>query len=98
MLVSSLYFWDNTHHTFHLPCGIMTLTLFEAKDTIGIDVSRAIYSSHIEYYHDKQYDEVSDQEHIVFLALWSCCCVSDSRSIQVAKKYIIIANQLHVGH
>lgn len=29
MLVSSLYFWDSTQHTFHLPCGMMTPTLFD---------------------------------------------------------------------
>lgn len=29
MLVSSLYFWDSTHHAFHLPCGMMTPTLFD---------------------------------------------------------------------
>lgn len=29
ILVSSLYFWDSTHHTFHLPCGMMTPTLLD---------------------------------------------------------------------
>lgn len=28
LLVSSLYFWDSTHYTFDLPCGMVTPTLF----------------------------------------------------------------------
>lgn len=29
MLIASLYFWDSTHNTFHLPCGMMALSLFD---------------------------------------------------------------------
>ena len=36
MLVSSLYFWDNTHYTFHLPCGMVTPTLFDIAAIIGL--------------------------------------------------------------
>lgn len=28
MLLASMYFWDNTHKTFHFPCGMMTPMLF----------------------------------------------------------------------
>lgn len=79
MLVSSLYFWDSTHHTFHLPSGMMTPTLFDiaaitrlkptgetydldflSKYIIGFDTSRAAFTTHIAYYHDKDIDEVSN--------------------------------------
>ena len=36
MLVSSLYFWDSTYHTFHLPCGMMTPTLFDIAAITGL--------------------------------------------------------------
>lgn len=116
MLVSSLYFWDNTHHTFHFPCGMITPTLFDitaitglkptgetydpdfmSKDTIGFDTYRVVFTTHISYYHDHDIDEVSDTEHITFLALWLSHCVFCSKSLQVAKKYFTLANQLHAG-
>ena len=36
MLVSSLYFWDSAHFTFHLPCGMMTPTLFDIAVITGL--------------------------------------------------------------
>lgn len=36
LLVYSLYFWDNTHYTFHLPCGMVTSTLFEVAAITGL--------------------------------------------------------------
>lgn len=116
MLISSLYFWDNTHYTFHLPCGIATSTLFDmaiiglkptghtydpdidSMDTIAFSTTRAAYSNHIAHYHDKYIDDVSDVEHITFLALWLSHSIFCSKSLQVAKKYLTLANQLHVGH
>lgn len=53
---------------------------------------------HIAHYHDKDTDTISDVEHIAFLALWFSHSVSCSKSLQVAKKYLTLANQLHVGH
>lgn len=110
MLVSSLYFWDSIHHTFHLPCGMTTPTLFDiaaitglkpmgetydpdflSKDTIGFDTSRAAFTMHIAYYHDKDIDEVSDTKHIAFLALWLSHYVFCSKSLQVAKKFLTLA-------
>lgn len=117
MLVSSLYFWDNTHYTFHLPCGMVTPTLFdlaviiglkptghtydpeiESEDTIVFSTSKAAYSTHIAHYHNKDTDTVSDVKHIAFLAPWLSHSVFFSKSLQVAKKYLTLANQLHVGH
>lgn len=117
MLISSLYFWDSTHYTFHLPCGMATPTLFDlavitglkpightydpeidAMDTIAFSTTRAAYSMHIAHYHDKDTDVVSDVEHIAFLALWLSHFIFCSKSLQVAKKYLTLENQLHVGH
>lgn len=91
MLLASLYFWDDTHQTFHFGCGMMTPSLFDLASivglkpfgeefdpfflteySIGFEVSRAAYNTHINYYHDKSSAEVSDVEHIAFMALWLC--------------------------
>lgn len=79
------------------PTGEEFDPFFLNEDSIGFEVSRAAYSTHINHYHDKSNAEVSDIEHIYFLALWLCRYVLCSHSIQVAKKFITIANQLHVG-
>ncbi|KAI5389696.1 hypothetical protein KIW84_075116 [Lathyrus oleraceus] len=89
MLVSSLYFWDSTHYTFHLPYGMISLPF---------STTRAAYSTHISHYHDKDTETVSDVEHIAFLDLWQSHSVFCSKSLQVAKKYLTLANQLHAGH
>ena len=36
MLVASQYFWDITHFTFHLPCGMVTPTLFNIAAITGL--------------------------------------------------------------
>lgn len=81
---------------------MMTPTLFDMAAIVGLKpigfhVSGAAYSTHIRHYHDTTITEVSDIEHIAFLALWLCRYVFCSRSIQVARMYITIANQLHAG-
>lgn len=117
LLVSSLYLWDNTHYTFHLPCGMVTPTLFdivvitglkpigntydpdvESDESTALSTSRDAYSTHIAHYHDKDTDTVSNVKHIAFLALWLSHCVFCSKSLQVAKKHLTLANQLHSGH
>ncbi|XP_050874871.1 uncharacterized protein LOC127078459 [Lathyrus oleraceus] len=116
MLLASLYFWDSTYNTFHLPCGMVTPTLFDAtaivglrpngidfdptnlnEDSIAFDTSFAPYSLFMSHYHDKDTTEVSDVEHIAFLTLWLTKYVFFSRSLQVAKRFITMANQFHAG-
>lgn len=80
------------------PTGDAFDPLFLAEHSIGFDVSRAAYISHINYYHDKTIEEVSDTEHIAFLSLWLYRYIFCSKSIQVVKKFITLANQLHTGH
>src|SRR3954471_13965103 len=116
MLVASVHFWDASHNTFHLPCGMITPTLFDVAaitglrpigetfdpnvldvDTINFNEATVTYTAFIQQYHDQTNVEVSDVEHIAFLALWLSRCVFCSRSIQVAKRYLCMDNQLHDG-
>lgn len=48
MLSSSLYFWDNTHYTFHLPCGMATPTLFDLAAITGLKPTGHIYDPDID--------------------------------------------------
>lgn len=57
------------------PMGETYDRYFLSKDTIGFDTSRAAFTTHIAYYHDKDIHEVSDIEHINFLALRLSHCV-----------------------
>jgi hypothetical protein len=41
--------------------------------------------------------EVGDEEHVAFLALWLSQHVFCTKSLQVAKRFIIMANQIHEG-
>lgn len=70
----------------------------DSMDSIAFSTTRAAYSTHIAHYHDKDIDAVSDVEHIAFLALWLSHSVFCSKSLQVAKKYLILVNQLHARH
>lgn len=116
MLITSLYFWDNTHNNFHFPCGMLTPTLFDiaainvlrptgescnlnfmTKDSIGFDGNRDTFTNYILDHHNQDTDEVSNEEHIAFLELWLSQCVFCSKSLQVAKKYLTMENQLHAG-
>ncbi|XP_058732451.1 uncharacterized protein LOC131603986 [Vicia villosa] len=116
MLVAAVHFWDASHNTFHLPCGMVTPTLFDVAaitglrptgedfdptemddDTIGFNNSTVTYTAFIQRHHVTANEEVSDNEHIAFLALWLSRCAFCSRSIQVAKRYLCMANQLHNG-
>lgn len=69
-----------------------------AEDTIFFDTTKVSFTTNITYYHDKSSIEVSDHENISFLALWLSRCVFCSKSLQVAKKFLTMANQLHVGY
>src|SRR4051812_7569805 len=67
------------------------------EDTIKFSEVKATYTSYTNKHHDKTTDEVSDEEHIVFLSLWLSRCIFCSRSLQVEKRFLTMANQLHVG-
>lgn len=71
---------------------------FMTEDSIGLDGNQATFTNYILDHHNQDTDKVSDEEQILFLALWLSRCVFCSKSLQVAKKYLTMANQLHVGH
>lgn len=48
LLDSSLYFWDSTHYTSHLPCGMVTPTLFDIAAIIGLKPTRITYDPDVE--------------------------------------------------
>lgn len=48
MLISSLYFWDSTHYTFHLPCGMATSTLFDMAVITGLKPTGHTYDNDID--------------------------------------------------
>jgi hypothetical protein len=66
------------------------------ENLIDFNVKNASLSTYINLYHADG-EEVSDIEHITFLGLWLSkfffCC----KSLQVAKRFLTLANQLHVG-
>lgn len=48
MLVSSLYLWDNTHYTFHLPCVMVTPILFDMAAITGLKPTGHTYNSDVD--------------------------------------------------
>ncbi|CAJ2662120.1 unnamed protein product [Trifolium pratense] len=66
----------------------------KASDTIKFDFRNKSYSKYI-VENRKTSDEVSDEEHIAFLTLWLSQYVFCTQSLQVAKKFIPMAIQLH---
>ena len=74
-----------------------TFDLNEDKENIiNFDVKHASFSNYINFYHTAG-EEVSEVEHIEFLALWLSKYVFCSKSLQVASRFITLANQLHHG-
>ncbi|PNX95171.1 hypothetical protein L195_g018355, partial [Trifolium pratense] len=76
-----------------LPIGD-TYDPFKASDTIKFDFHNKSYSKYI-LENQKDDDEVSAEEHVAFLTLWLSQHVFCTQSLQVAKKYIPMAIQLH---
>lgn len=56
-----------------------------------------IFKNRISYHHKKKTEKVSDQEHIGFLTLWLSYFFFCSSLLQIAKKYVPLAIQLHEG-
>lgn len=53
--------------------------------------------NYIKDYHNKDFVEVSDEEHITFLTLWLSYNIFYPGSLQIAKSYIALAIQIHEG-
>jgi len=64
---------------------------------MSFDFSRLAYGNFIKDQHVTTNTDVSDKEHVAFLTYWLSMYIFCSRSIQVPKKFKIIATQLHEG-
>lgn len=60
-------------------------------------LNRASLKNYIEDHHDQDFAEVSDEEHIAFLTLWLSYYVIYLGSLEIAKRYISLAIQIHEG-
>lgn len=56
------------------------------------------YGTFINKYFNKSTIEVSDEEHIAYLAFWLSHYDFCTRSLQIEKQYVTLAIQLHEGH
>ena len=68
----------------------------QEENTIDFKVKNVAFTKYISLYH-AQGDEVSDVEHIAFLARWLSRCIFWYKSLQVSKRFLTVANQLHSG-
>lgn len=93
MLTPTLF--DVASITCLSPLGeIFTLTLEIINE---FTIERFSFTNFIIDNHDKKNVEVSNQEHIAFLPPWLSYYSFCSGSLQVAKKFIPLATQLHEG-
>ena len=47
-LLASLYFWDSTYNTFHLPCGMITPTFFDIAAITGLPPTGEAFDPYLE--------------------------------------------------
>ncbi|XP_027346509.1 uncharacterized protein LOC113858193 [Abrus precatorius] len=114
MIMSSLFFWDRATSSFHVPCGMITPTLFDVAAILGL---RPAGPSFRPDSHPKNPDvtpnfqklsyqlfitlnmnrdgPVTDEEHVVFMMFWLSAYVFCSRSLQVPKTLLTLAQLLH---
>lgn len=64
---------------------------------IVFDPKEKTFQKYIQENHEAGDEEVSDVEHVAFLTLWLSHYIFCSKSLQVAKKFIPMAIQLHEG-
>jgi hypothetical protein len=68
-----------------------------ASPNIVFDPKEKTFQKYIQENHEVGDYEVSDVEHVAFLTLWLSHYIFCSKSLQVAKKFIPMAIQLHEG-
>jgi hypothetical protein len=69
----------------------------KTTQSIVFDPKEKTFHKYIQENHKVGEEEVSDIEHIAFLTLWLSHYIFCSKSLQVAKKFIHMAIQLHLG-
>ena len=111
MFLALTFFWEGSTNTFQFPCGMFTPTLFDIAVIMGLGETftpiieidndfvfyHPIFKNRISYHHKKKTEEVFDQEHIGFLTFWLSYFFFCSSSLQITKKYVPLAIQLHEG-
>src|ERR1051325_2827929 len=67
--------------------------------SIKFDVGESKHPTYTNFinYHQRDSDDVSDEEHVAFLTLWLSRFVFCSRSMQIAKQFVYLATPLHRG-
>jgi hypothetical protein len=68
-----------------------------ASQNISFDPTEKTFQKYIQENHEAGEEEVSDVEHVAFLTLWLSHYIFCSKSLQVAKKFIPMAIQIHEG-
>jgi hypothetical protein len=74
-----------------------TYDLVKTNQSIEFDYKEKTFQKYIQENHRVGEEEVFDIEHIAFLTLWLSHYVLCSKSLKVAKKFIPMAIQLHLG-
>jgi hypothetical protein len=69
----------------------------KASQNISFDPTEKTFQKYIQENHEVGEEEVSDIEHVAFLTLWLPHYIFCSKSLQVAKKFIPMAIQIHEG-
>lgn len=62
------------------------------EDTINFNTKRASFGKYIEDHHVTYTNEVSDEEHTAFLALWLSRYIFSCKSLKVVKRYLTLDN------
>lgn len=79
------------------PTGEVFDPFVDTKNIIQFNLKRASLTNFIADHYDEPTIEVSNKEHVAFLSLWLTHFIFCSSSLQVAKSFVILANQLHIG-
>ncbi|XP_045809919.1 uncharacterized protein LOC123904282 [Trifolium pratense] len=69
----------------------------DVSDNITLNYKENAFSAFILKHSGPENEEVSDEEHVAFLTLWLSHYVFCSRSLQIARKFIPMAVQIHEG-
>ncbi|MCI41367.1 hypothetical protein A2U01_0062600, partial [Trifolium medium] len=68
-----------------------------ASKNISLTITKDAYSKYVAEQQGPEGEEVSDVEHVAFLTLWLSHFIFCSKSLQVAKKFVPMAIQIHEG-
>lgn len=69
----------------------------DTDNLIGFNSKQASFTNFINNHFDEATTEAFGKEHVAFLSLWLSHFIFCSSSLQVAKSFITLANQLHAG-